>query len=224
MRQINVLQILVFSFFFCIILGCTLVVTSLLSGILQLGDFRGVVLTFLGVIILYIFALLIFRLFLWVAPLKEGEIPTGSKQEFVYHIYLLFFLVLFYPIMRSGAIPLPIMRMIYLALGAKLGANTYSSGIILDPQFVEVGSNSLIGQYALIVPHALENERLAHYRIRLGNNVTIGAHAVVLGGCVIEDNALVATGAVVKKGTHIAAGEVWGGVPAKRIRGAETNE
>lgn len=219
MRKINGLQILTFLVLFAIILGATFLLTPLLFDHIDFGDFRGVMLTLAGLFVFYMVALMIFRLFMWIAPLNAGEIPKNSQQEFVYHVYLLFFLILFYPVMRSGAVPLPLMRMVYLALGAKLGDNTYSSGIILDPKFVEVGANSLIGQYALIVPHALENERLGHYPIRIGNNVTIGAHAVVLAGCIIEDGALVATGAVVTKGTHIAAGEVWGGVPAKRIRG-----
>jgi acetyltransferase-like isoleucine patch superfamily enzyme len=219
MRKINILQILIFLLLFLLILGGTIFTTPLVFDQIELGDFRGVVLLIAGLIIFYIFALFVFKVFLTVWPLIPGEIATNSQQEFVYHVYLLFFLIIFYPVMRSGSVPLPLMRMVYLALGAKLGDNTYSSGIILDPQFVEVGANSLIGQYALIVPHALENERLGHYPIRIGNNVTIGAHAVVLAGCTIEDGALVATGAVVTKGTHIAAGEVWGGVPAKRIRG-----
>ncbi len=60
----------------------------------------------------------------------------------------------------------------------------------------------------------IEGSRLAHYPVRIGNNVTIGAHAVVLSDVTIGDDAIVATGAVVKKGTRIGPGEVWGGVPA----------
>ncbi len=221
MRKITMIQTCIFLVLFLLSLVCGVVSTAILFGDLELGDFRGVVLALIGLIMVYMFALMVFRCFLWWMPLYEGEIPRGSKQEFVYHIYLLFFLLMFYPVIRSGAVPVPLMRLFYLALGAKLGNNTYSSGIILDPGFVEIGDNTLIGQYALIVPHAIENEHLAHYRIRLGNNVTIGAHAVVLAGVTIEDNALVATGAIVPKGTYIAAGEVWGGVPAKRIRGAK---
>lgn len=224
MRKISLLQSFVFLSLLGLILACAIGTTYLLAGDLHLGDFRGVVLVALGVLMTYVFAFLVFRLFLYWFPLRAGDVAMASSQEFVYHIYLLFFLILFYPIMRSGAMPVPIMRLVYLALGAKLGDNTYSSGIILDPGFVTVGSNTLIGQFSLIVPHVIENEKLAHHPVAIGNNVTIGAHAVVLAGVTIGDNALVATGAIVKKGTQIAAGEVWGGVPAKRLSGGEKDE
>ncbi|HAZ61859.1 MAG TPA: transferase, partial [Gammaproteobacteria bacterium] len=54
--------------------------------------------------------------------------------------------------------------------------------------------------------------------IEIGDRVTIGANAVVLAGVSIDDGALVAAGAVVPKGTRIGPGEVWGGVPARRLR------
>ena len=220
MRKIEFGQILVFFALFSLALGLGVFTTWLLFGRLPLGDFRGVVLVLIGVIFVYLYAILLYRLFLRLMPFGAGEIEADSREEFSYHVYLLFYLILFYPIMRSGFIPVPLMRLVYQALGAKLGSNTYSSGIILDPPFIEVGDNTLIGQYALIVPHVIENDRLAHYPVRIGSNVTIGAHSVVLSGVTIGDGAVVATGAVVRKDTHIGAGEVWGGVPAKRVKAA----
>ena len=172
------------------------------------------------VVWLYAFALLEFRLYLAVFPLPEGEIAEHSRAEFTYHVYLLFFLILFYPVIRSGFMPVPFMRLFYQALGARLGANTYSSGLLLDPLFIRMGSNCIVGQYALMVPHVIEGRRLAHYPITTGDNVTIGAGATVLSGVTIGDGAIVSTGAVVTKGTVIGAGEVWGGVPAKRLGAA----
>jgi len=221
MRKILASQILVFIALFGVIVTCGVGTTGLLLGDLDLGDFRGVVLVLAGAIISFAFAIGVFRLFLRVCPLRPGMIEPGSRQEFVYHVYLLFFLIIFYPVMRSGAMPVPLMRLVYQGLGARLGENTYSSGILLDPPFVQIGANTLVGQYALLVPHVIENDRLAHYPIRIGDRVTIGAHAVVLPGVTIEDDALVATGAIVKKGTHIRAGEVWSGVPARCMRGPE---
>lgn len=40
--------------------------------------------------------------------------------------------------------------------------------------------------------------------------------AIVMDDCVVENNSIVAAGAVVTQGTHIKAGEIWAGVPAKK--------
>lgn len=218
MRKISGIQIAAFFSILSIVLGLAAGTVALFMGNLPLGDFRGIVLTLAGAIFVYLYGIAAYRLMLWSVPLELGEIRHDSREEFVYHIYLMFFLLLFYPVMRGGFMPVPLMRLFYLGLGAKLGDNTFSSGIILDPIFVEIGSNTLVGQYALIVPHVIERDRLAHYPIRIGSGVTIGAHAVVMSDVEIGDNAIVATGAVVKKGTRIAAGEIWGGVPARRLK------
>ncbi len=52
--------------------------------------------------------------------------------------------------------------------------------------------------------------------VHIGNNVWIGANTVILRGSTIGDGAVIAAGAVVKG--KIPAREVWGGVPARKIR------
>lgn len=219
MRKISNVQMAVFLSLFALILLFGVSTAFLLFGSIPLGEFKGILLTIAMVFTTYCFAVMFYRLiFLKFMPLRTGEIKEESHDEFVYHIYLMFLLILFYPIMRSGFFPVPFMRLFYLALGAKLGENTYSAGIIYDPFFVQVGNNTLIGQSALLIPHVIEGGKLAHYPIVLGNNVTIGAHSVIMSNVIIEDEAIVSVGAVVTKNTHIGNGEVWGGVPAKRIR------
>ena len=217
MRKIMPGQILVFLLLFSLAALLAWLSARFTASLLPLGEYRPIFMVGSVVVWLYAFALLEFRLYLAVFPLPEGEIAEHSRAEFTYHVYLLFFLILFYPVIRSGFMPVPFMRLFYQALGARLGANTYSSGLLLDPLFIRMGSNCIVGQYALMVPHVIEGRRLAHYPITTGDNVTIGAGATVLSGVTIGDGAIVSTGAVVTKGTVIGAGEVWGGVPAKRL-------
>ena len=58
--------------------------------------------------------------------------------------------------------------------------------------------------------------------IVIGNDVWVGYGSVILAGVTVGDGAVIAAGAVVTK--SIPAGEVWGGVPAKRIGVRPTNE
>ena len=179
---------------------------------LPLGEvflFLATCLLFMGV------SIFLYRVFLRFFPVPVGEIPDGSRQEFYYFVYLLHWLVLFAPLTRATFIPAPFSRLIMIALGARVGPGSYSSGVVMDSQFVTVGSNSLIGLDVAILPHALEGSRAAHYPIVIGSGVTIGARALIMAGVEIGDGAVVAMNSVVTKHTRIGPNEVWGGIPAR---------
>ena len=55
--------------------------------------------------------------------------------------------------------------------------------------------------------------------VEIGNGVWVGAHATILSGVTIGDNAVIAAGAVVTK--DVPANAVAGGVPAKIIKQIE---
>ena len=218
MRKITLPQITLFFLLFGSILALGITTAYELLGALPLGDFRGVTVVGGAVVLIYLYAFAVYRLFLRFMPLKEGELAEGSREEFAAQVNTLFYLILFNSLIRTHFLPAPLMRLIYLALGARLGANTYSVGALLDPPLTEFGANCIIGHDAVLFCHAIEGRHFALSRIRVGDNVTIGATAVIMPGVQIGDGAIVSAGAVVLKDTHIGPHEVWGGVPAKRLR------
>ena len=218
MRKISFGQILFFQALLFTAIGLGVLTTWFVLGGLPLGDFRGVVLTVGAAVFIYVFAFLIYRLFLRLMPLQEGYIAEGSRQEFAAQVNILFYLILFNSLIRTHFIPVPLMRLVYLALGARLGENTYSAGTILDPPLTYIGDNSIVGHDAVLFSHAIEGRDFSLNAVRIGNNVTIGATAVIMSGVVIGDGAIVSAGAIVTKGTRIGAGEVWGGVPARLLK------
>ena len=220
MRKITPSQILAFNLLLLLCLVLTWGAHALIVApwIDALGDYRAICNVFVSALLFFWIAIAVHRVFLLLFPLRAGDVPKGSGQEFVYHVYILFYLLVFYPVLRSGIPPAPLMRLIYQALGARLGGNTYSQGLIHDPLFVSIGANSTVGQSALIIPHLIEGNKLAHLPVVIGDHVTIGANAVVLPGVIIGNHAIVASGAVVSKGTEIKDYEVWMGVPAKLKR------
>lgn len=218
MRKITAPQSLCFAVLFISAIALGIYSAALLLGKVRLGDFRGVTLISASIIFVYVFSIIIYRAFIKILPLRNGSIEKGSSAEFGYHVYLLFYLILFQPLTRSLVIPVPLMRTIYLALGARFGENTYSAGTILDPPLTRIGDNCIVGHDAVLFSHAVEGESLSLAEIWIGNNVTIGAKAVIQPGVVIEDDAIIAVSAVVSKGTRVGRGELWGGVPARRIR------
>jgi acetyltransferase-like isoleucine patch superfamily enzyme len=218
MRKITPQQISLFFLMFGLILVLGVGTAYGLVSKLPLGDFRGVTVFIGAVVFIYLWAFAIYRLFLHFMPLKEGDLAEGSREEFAAQVNNLFYLMLFNSLIRTHFLPTPLMRLVYLALGARMGDNTYSVGAILDPPLTEFGANCIIGHDAVLFCHAIEGRHFALSRIRVGDNVTIGATAVIMPGVRIGDGAIVSAGAVVLKDTQISPGEVWGGVPARRLK------
>ena len=71
---------------------------------------------------------------------------------------------------------------------------------------LNIGNNVSIGHNAIV------------HGCNIHDNVLIGMGAIVMDDCLVESNSIVGAGSVVTQGTHIRSGEVWGGVPAKKIK------
>jgi len=69
-----------------------------------------------------------------------------------------------------------------------------------------IGDNVTIGHMALIHACTIESEAF------------IGMKACILDGAVVQSKAYVGAGAVVTPGKVVKTGELWAGVPAKKIR------
>ena len=49
-------------------------------------------------------------------------------------------------------------------------------------------------------------------------DILIGMGAIVLDNCIVENNSIIAAGAVLTMGTHVKTGEIYAGVPAKKVK------
>ena len=209
---------------FVVLVSCEAVVACVTTAFL-VGDwvpenFRGITAVCAAVVLFYLFAIIVFRFIQRIAPLSVGEIAEASPAEFRAFLYTLHYLLLFNTLIFNPTIPVPLMRVILQMLGAQMGDNAYSSGIVMDPQFVEIGDDSIIGNGAMIVPHVIEGRTLGFYPVKIGKRVTVGARAVIMADVEIGDDATIAVQAVVLKGSRIPPGEVWGGTPARRLKAA----
>lgn len=115
-----------------------------------------------------------------------------------------------------------------LVLGEKsvlsTGANIRAAG-----GEIHVGAGSAIGQHVVVVAanHMLKpGEKRIHTpwdearcHVFIGANVWIGAGSVLLPGCRIGDNVVIGAGSVVRG--EVPSGELWAGVPARRIKTIE---
>ena len=89
---------------------------------------------------------------------------------------------------------------------------------VLDPHFVTIGRNVVIGFNAFIVGHYQLRDEVVFKRTIIEDDVVIGAHAAVGGGVHIKSGAIVGAGSVVVPDTVIGENEFWFGVPARRVK------
>lgn len=69
-----------------------------------------------------------------------------------------------------------------------------------------VGNNVSIGHHAIVHGCTLED------------NVLVGMGAIIMDGAYVEKNAIIAAGAVVLEGTRVSSGSIFAGVPAKKVK------
>lgn len=107
-----------------------------------------------------------------------------------------------------------------------IGRNcSFNRNVVIDGSLVEVGDWSIVGPNTLIqssyhdyanpkVPIVLQGGK--NRSIRIGRDVWVGANCVVLKDTVLGDGCVIAAHSLVNK--DIPPLEVWGGVPAKRLK------
>jgi acetyltransferase-like isoleucine patch superfamily enzyme len=218
MRRMPFTSVAAFSLIQIVAVGLAMLIGFQTIRIEVLQPFEAIVSLLTGLATFLLANIALTRFIICPGKLPDGEIREGSSSERRWMTWLLMLLFIINPLIRTKSLPLLIQGFIYRALGARWGCNTFCSGVVLDPPHVVIGDNTLLGQDSVVYAHVIEGTRLELHRVRIGNQVTIGANAVVMPGVEIGDGAIVAAGAVVTKGTKIGPGETWGGVPARKLR------
>jgi len=89
---------------------------------------------------------------------------------------------------------------------------------------ITVGKNCLIASGCRFIDHnhgfsineLMSKQKCSEVAIEIGSDVWIGCNVVILEGVCIGNGAIIAAGAVVTK--SIPDYEIWGGIPAKKIK------
>jgi maltose O-acetyltransferase len=112
--------------------------------------------------------------------------------------------------------------------GLRLGSNVFvAGGTHLDPDFcwlIDIGDDTVISLGVMVLAHDASTRRHIGYTrvapVRIGSRVFIGAHAIVLPGVTIGDDAIVGAGSVVRH--DVAPGTVVAGNPARVLGDTES--
>lgn len=99
--------------------------------------------------------------------------------------------------------------------------------IIAESSSISIGKNALIGPEVVVFDsdfHQIPRETISNHPnnptdVSIGDNVFVGARAMILKGVTIGNNSVIASGSVVTK--SIPPNVIAGGIPAKVIRALE---
>ncbi len=125
-----------------------------------------------------------------------------------------------------GLLMLPFSNFYYQLAGTKID----SSAIICDPDcihdlyLVSVGKNSVLGWGSLVLGHCLpEPSQALLGAVEIGDDVLVGARSLIWPNVKVGDRSIIQNGSVVRPGTIIPPDEIWGGIPASKIRDRQQN-
>lgn len=155
-------------------------------------------------------------------PLGLGLIPMDDPRFTVWKLY-----TVLYEFGCGALKPFTIMFLrpvVQQLFGARIGKDIALGGKLVDPHLIRIDDGAIIGEGSVVTAHSINSGSIFLAPVMLGRGATIGVGAVVYPGVVVGEGAVITANAVVRSGTQIPAGEVWGGVPAKRLRESDDSD
>ena len=181
-----------------------------------LGDYHVIADAVFLLLVYGLFSAILLRVILAVRPLRPGEYAMDHRH----FTYWKFYTVL-HEFARGALLPFTTVfakPLVAKLFGARVGKHTAMGGMLVDPPFITVGDGAILGLDSAIVAHAITSGTIILREVKIGRGATVGVHAVVMPGAVIGDGAVVTAGSVVTMGTEIPPNEMWGGMPARKIK------
>ncbi|OLS26786.1 MAG: Galactoside O-acetyltransferase [Candidatus Heimdallarchaeota archaeon LC_3] len=195
----------------------------------QLGNilfylFAPLILTIVYIISIIIFGLLhsTFAVKLFLPAPKAGKFSHHSGEGRLMALRLIsdglmksmIKFISWIPIITNKII-LPKMLRLY---GLKAGKNVHlASEVYIDSCFTELGNNVFIGLRTSISCHYNQDQYLIINKVKIGNDVTVGAHCIVAPGCEIGDNSILGAMSFLVPAQKMDPNSVYIGRPGKKI-------
>ncbi len=102
--------------------------------------------------------------------------------------------------------------------GAKIGKNVYiATDTRIDAPLTTIGSNTFIGNRAVIANHGNHGRKAFFGPVSIGKNCTIGYLSLVPPNVEIGDNVVLGVYSAFKMNSTIPSNTIWVGLPAKKL-------
>jgi len=181
-----------------------------------LGPYAPIALFFLFAVAYGGFTSLVLAVLSAWQPLREGDYAMDHPQFTLWKVQHVvgelgkLALSLFFPVFTRPVF--------YALFGARVGRQVAVAGKILDPRLTLLDDNCVLGEGCIVTSHTMVQDRFILREVQVGKGATVGVGSILMPGVKIGPGAVVLPGSVLKSGEEVPAGELWGGIPAVRIR------
>ena len=181
-----------------------------------LGDYYVLFNLFFFLFLYGFYSIVAIRVMLKVKPFKEG---TYLMTDNTFTYWKLFTVICEFG--KGALLPFTTLftrPLIVSLFGAKIGKNIALGGQLVDQQMITIGDEVIVGQDSVITAHTINSGSITLSPIVIADRATIGVHVVLMSGVKVGECAVIAAGSVVPPNTQISPNELWGGIPAKKIK------
>ncbi len=114
----------------------------------------------------------------------------------------------------------PMKTLIWRLMGARIGRRVFDDGCFLTERtFSTIGDYCTLNSGSILQCHSQEDGGFKSEHTVIGAGCTLGVGAFVHYGVTMADGAVLATDSFLMKGEEVPPHAVWGGNPAKELRG-----
>lgn len=159
---------------------------------------------------------------LLIGPLQPGRTTLHTKEGKQWFLAAMSTTILVHSPFRPMTSGLSLFApYFYRGMGAKMPETVLlgARSRISDPWFLEVGENVIIGADAVILGHLGHDDEVILGKVVIGDGAVVGMRAVIFPDVRIGSHARIAAGAIVARGTTIGDGETWGAFPLEKSPG-----
>lgn len=210
----------VLSFFFITTILCLslLPIASFGNELTEsmLGDYHIILDTLLFLLLYGLWSVIMLRIMIIIKPFKPGNYPM---DDVIFTYWKLFTVI--YEFGRGALLPFTTVfakPLVAKLFGATIGNDIALGGHLVDPQLIEIGEEAIIGHDSVITAHTINSGFITLKPVYIGAKSTIGVHAVLMSGVIVGEGAIITAGSIVPPDTQIPPNELWGGMPAKKIK------
>jgi non-ribosomal peptide synthetase-like protein len=114
----------------------------------------------------------------------------------------------------------PFKNLIWRLMGMRVGRRVFDDGLrVPERSFTTIGDDCTFNANTIVQCHSQEDGGFKSDRVVIGAGCTLGVGAFVHYGVTMGDGAVLATGSFLMKGEEMPPNALWGGNPARKMRG-----